>query len=198
MTLPTGRTEIVSDDAESLILVDPSDQVMGHLDKAACHDGEGRLHRAFSLFIFNPEGELLLQRRASNKRLWPKFWSNSCCSHPRQGETMTEATQRRCAEELGFTTPLQYLYKFEYQARYLDIGSENELCSVYVGTFAGTPNINDSEVDDWCWMPTKRLSAALNESPQDYTPWFKMEWSRLCREFVNALPHGVELSPSAL
>ena len=198
MTLPDGRSQIVSHESESLILVDSNDQPLGHLDKAACHDGGGRLHRAFSLFIFNLQGELLLQKRAANKRLWPGFWSNSCCSHPRQGETMQIATQRRCAEELGFTTALEFLYKFEYQASYLEIGSENELCSVYVGSFAGTPDINQTEIDEWCWMPPNELSKALETTPDHYTPWFKLEWSRLCRDFVKALPHGVELSPSAL
>ena len=119
------------------MLVDTADHIVGHLDKSSCHDGEGVLHRAFSLFIFNARGELLMQRRHASKRLWPGFWSNSCCSHPRQGETMEDAVQRRCEQELGFRTPLNYLYKFEYHARFGDLGSEHELCSVYVGNFDG-------------------------------------------------------------
>ena len=98
------RSEIVSDDAELLILVDSQDQALGHLDKAACHDGSGILHRAFSLFIFNSQGQLLLQQRAANKRLWGGYWSNSCCSHPRKAETMQQAVSRRCEQELGSST----------------------------------------------------------------------------------------------
>lgn len=191
------RSEIVSDDAEPLILVDSSDTVLGYLDKAACHDGDGRLHRAFSLFIFNATGELLVQRRAAGKRLWPGYWSNSCCSHPRRDETMAVATQRRCTQELGFATELDYLYTFEYAASYLDEGTERELCSVFVGSFDGEPNVNATEIDEWRWISTDELAAALEDTPEAYTPWFKMEWARLRQDFVNALPSGVELEPSA-
>lgn len=104
--------EVVSCESELLILVDEQDREIGHGSKAACHDGEGVLHRAFSLFIFNEAGELLLQQRSAQKRLWPMFWSNSCCSHPRQGETMEQAVHRRLEQELGMTSALQYLYKF--------------------------------------------------------------------------------------
>ncbi|MEJ2535320.1 MAG: isopentenyl-diphosphate delta-isomerase [Gammaproteobacteria bacterium] len=92
--------EVVSSDTEELILVDDQDREVGFETKAGCHDGGGLLHRAFSLFVFNPEGQLLLQRRAADKRLWPLYWSNSVCSHPRRGESMTEAVQRRLRQEL--------------------------------------------------------------------------------------------------
>ena len=191
------RSEIVSNDAEPLILVDSNDDVLGYLDKAACHDGDGQLHRAFSLFIFNSAGELLVQRRASGKRLWPGFWSNSCCSHPRRDETVSEAAARRCTQELGFATQLDYLYKFEYSARYGDEGTERELCSVFVGRFDGEPDVNATEIDDWRWIAPEALEAAFAEEPDAYTPWFKMEWQRLRSDFVKSLPSGVELSPSA-
>ena len=93
---------IVSDESEPLILVDEADREIGHLDKGACHDGKGVLHRAFSLFIFNDSGELLLQQRSAQKRLWPLFWSNSCCSHPRKGESMETAVERRLAQDGRF------------------------------------------------------------------------------------------------
>ena len=92
---------IVSSEQEELILVDREDNELGFLSKAECHDGAGVLHRAFSLFLFNDEGELLLQQRSGNKRLWPNFWSNSCCSHPRRGESMEVATRRRLRDELN-------------------------------------------------------------------------------------------------
>ena len=88
--MQTSTSPIVSFDTEDLILVDPQDQVQGHLNKAACHLGEGLLHRAFSVFLFNAEGELLLQQRSEQKKLWPLYWANSCCSHPRRGETVEE------------------------------------------------------------------------------------------------------------
>ena len=105
-----------------LILVDENDRVVGHLSKGLSHDGEGALHRAFSLFVFNREGEFLLQQRSAGKRLWSLFWSNSCCSHPREGETMDEAVRRRLLQELRLESNLQFLYKFQYQASYKDIG----------------------------------------------------------------------------
>lgn len=181
-------SEIVSYDSEPLVLVDTSDQIVGHLDKSSCHDGEGVLHRAFSLFIFNARGELLMQRRHASKRLWPGFWSNSCCSHPRQGETMEDAVQRRCEQELGFRTPLHYLYKFEYHARFGDLGSEHELCSVYVGNFDGEPEFNNTEISEIRWISAADLDAALEQTPDQFTPWFKIEWQRLRGEFGDQLP----------
>ena len=120
-------------DPEALILVDEADRSLGHLSKALCHKGRGVLHRAFSLLIFNDRGELLLQQRAANKRLWPLYWSNSCCSHPRRAESMEAATRRRLLEELGLSCDLQFLFKFRYQAQFDATGAENELCSVFIG-----------------------------------------------------------------
>ena len=105
-------------DLEPLILVDDADHEIGHLDRANCHAGSGVLHRAFSLFIFNGNGELLLQQRAPGKRLWPLYWSNSCCSHPRRAESMDTAIHRRLHEELGLACPLHFLFKFQYQAQF--------------------------------------------------------------------------------
>ncbi len=106
---------IVSSESELLILVDQEDNTVGFLDKAACHDGKGLLHRAFSVFILNSQGEILLQKRSLEKRLWGGFWSNSCCSHPRKGERVVDAAKRRCQEELGIKVDLKFLYKFSYE-----------------------------------------------------------------------------------
>ena len=126
--------DVAALDSEALILVDEADREVGHLSKAQCHDGQGVLHRAFSLLIFNGEGELLLQQRAASKRLWPLYWSNSCCSHPRRAESMETAIHRRLHEELGLRCPLQFLFKFQYQAQFESAGSEQELCSeVFIG-----------------------------------------------------------------
>jgi len=124
-------------DSESLILVDEADREVGHLDKLRCHQGRGVLHRAFSLLIFNDSGELLLQQRAASKRLWPLYWSNSCCSHPRRAETLETAIHRRLYEELGLRCPLHFLFKFQYQAQFDAAGAEQELCSVFVGRTSG-------------------------------------------------------------
>ena len=131
MTETTAK--IVSSEDECLILVDLDDIETGVLSKAECHDGEGTLHRAFSLFLFDANGDLLLQQRAPGKRLWPGFWSNSCCSHPRRGESMEIAVARRLQDELHVQATLEYVYKFSYQAKYQDLGSEYELCHVLPG-----------------------------------------------------------------
>ncbi len=104
MTL-ANENRVVSSEAEELILVDEHDNEIGHLSKAECHDGEGRLHRAFSVFLFNDSGELLLQRRSPAKRLWGGYWSNSCCSHPRLGESLHTATSRRLRVAVAMSSP---------------------------------------------------------------------------------------------
>lgn len=188
MSEPSTKADIVSSESEALILVNSSDDVVGYLDKSAAHDGEGVLHRAFSLFIFNPAGQLLLQQRAPGKRLWPEFWSNSCCSHPRRGETMDVAVHRRLEQELGMTAELEYTFKFEYSAPFSDLGTEHELCWVYVGRTEAEPVINTTEIMDWRWVDPEELTAAIAATPASYTPWLKMEWERLNSEFGDRLP----------
>jgi isopentenyl-diphosphate delta-isomerase len=182
------KTDVVSSESEALILVDSDDQVIGHLDKSACHDGDGVLHRAFSLFIFNDRGELLLQQRAAGKRLWGGFWSNSCCSHPRQGESMDLAIHRRLEQELGMTADLEFAYKFEYSAPFKDLGTEHELCWVYIGVSNAQPVINTTEIGDWRWIPSAELTRQLAEHPETFTPWLAMEWARLNADFPDRLP----------
>ena len=107
---------IVSSESEELILVDREDREIGFASKADAHDGTGVLHRAFSLFLFDDDGRLLLQQRAQDKRLWGGYWSNSCCSHPRRGESLEVATRRRLRDELNFETELEHVYWFCYEA----------------------------------------------------------------------------------
>ena len=137
---------IVSSEQEQLILVDRDDNELGFLSKAECHNGPGVLHRAFSVFLFNDTGELLLQQRSSNKRLWPAFWSNSCCSHPRRGESMEVATRRRLLDELNLDTALEYVYRFCYTAEFGAAGSENESCHVYLGRVPSELRPNENEI----------------------------------------------------
>lgn len=181
------RDEVVSFDGEELILVDAEDQELGYLNKAKCHDGEGVLHRAFSLFVFNADGELLLQQRSESKRLWPLYWSNTCCSHPRRGERMEEAAKRRLRQEVGIEAVFDYLYKFRYQAQFDPNGAEHEMCWVYLGGSDEVPRPNRQEIEDWCWITPTRLDAELANHPERYTPWLKMEWKRLRSEFANEL-----------
>ncbi len=169
---------VVSSEAEELILVDAEDKQIGFLSKAACHDGVGILHRAFSVFLFNDAGELLLQRRGASKRLWPGYWSNSCCSHPRRGESMDIATRRRLRDELNVEASLEFVYKFAYQAGYGEDGSENELCHVFLGRAPEEVHPNAHEIDRIRFVSAHKLDEDLSESPETLTPWFKMEWRR--------------------
>ena len=175
-------------DSDSLILVDEADREVGHLDKARCHEGRGVLHRAFSLLIFNDAGELLLQQRSAGKRLWPLFWSNSCCSHPRRAETMEQAIHRRLYEELGLRCPLQFLFKFQYQAQFDAAGAEQELCSVFVGRTSDPVRIDPSEILAWRWISPAALQAELaGAGAERFTPWFVMEWERILRDHPDVL-----------
>jgi isopentenyl-diphosphate Delta-isomerase len=170
-------------DSEFLILVDDADREVGYLGKSACHHGSGVLHRAFSLLIFNATGELLLQQRAASKRLWPLYWSNSCCSHPRRSESLETAIHRRLREELGMSCPLQFLFKFQYDARFDETGGERELCSVYAGRCNGPVRSNPEEVHAWRWIDPEALQGELAEAGEErFTPWFRLEWERIWRD----------------
>ena len=182
---------VVSFDSEPLILVDEHDQEIGHLSKADAHDGAGQLHRAFSLFVFDGRGRLLLQRRAASKRLWPDYWSNTCCSHPRRGEDIGDAIHRRLDQELGLSCPLEFLFKFQYQAQFDDEGSENELCSVYAGHCDDAPEVNRNEISDLRYIEPAALDREMNDTPSAFTPWFRIEWQRIREEHGRVLRRRV-------
>ena len=177
----------VSFEDEPLIVVDDEDNVLAYRSKADVHDGDGILHRAFSVFLFDREGRVLLQQRSADKRLWPRYWSNGCCSHPRRGETEAEAARRRLEEELGVRTPLEYVFKFQYHAPFGDKGSERELCSVFLGRVDGPVAPNPTEVAAVRWVTASELSEALANEPERYTPWLRMEWARLSEEHAGRL-----------
>lgn len=178
---------IVSSDAEQLILVDADDRETGYLSKSECHDGAGLLHRAFSIFLFNSAGEMLLQQRSASKRLWPGFWSNTCCSHPRRGESMSLATSRRLRDELNIKTALEFVYKFSYRAEFGTVGAEHELCHVYLGRVDGPVAANEHEIAALRYVPADRLLQEFDAAPQQYTPWLQMEWLALTREHREVL-----------
>jgi isopentenyl-diphosphate delta-isomerase len=177
----------VSFDDEELIVVDKKDNIVDYKTKAKCHEGDGILHRAFSIFIFNDQKQLLLQKRSESKLLWPLYWSNSCCSHPRKSESMGSAATRRLTQEMGIQAALQYLYKFEYHARYKNIGSEWEICSVFIGKSDETVHVNRNEISDWKFVNLKILNEELHTTPNKFTPWFKMEWERIKSDYRNKI-----------
>ena len=174
-----------------LILVDESDKALGFKSKSECHEGNGTLHRAFSVFIFNPLGQLLIQKRSSNKALWDLHWSNSCCSHPKKNEQMELAVKRRLKEELGIECPVHYLYKFTYHAKYKNLGSEHELCHVYVGLFDGEIKANPEEIDDWKFIKPDDLQERIRNSKKDYTPWMKIEWEMLTASYKREIENRI-------
>ena len=178
-TNTAANGDVVSFDNEALIIVDPQDRILGHGTKAELHQGAGTLHRAFSIFLFNDAGHVLLQQRSADKPLWPGYWSNTCCSHPRRGESYGIATQRRLKEELGVEAPLRFTHRFRYQAQFSAEGAEHELCSVYVGRIDCDPAPNPKEISDWQWISPAALDEWLDTTPESLTPWFKLEWAAL-------------------
>jgi len=169
-------------EARTLVLVDQNDTVIGFGDKVESHLGEGVLHRAFSLFIFNEEGKLLLQKRADEKMLWPGYWSNSCCSHPYPEESYEEAAKRRAVEELSIVCDPTFVSKFVYNAKYQDIGSENELCAILISRTGQLPDPTVDEVSDWRWVSLNDLKKETKKTPEKFTPWFLLELEILEKE----------------
>ncbi len=158
---------------EKVVLVTTDDQELGVMEKMQAHE-DGLLHRAFSVFIFNNKGEMLLQKRASGKYHSPGKWTNAVCSHPRQGETYEEAAQRRMQEELGFSCPLEYRFNFIYKA---DVGQdlwEHELDYVFSGTFDGEYLLNKDEVEEIRFITLEDLERELQDRPENFTEWFKI------------------------
>lgn len=182
-----NMSEIVSFDDELLIVVKEDDTIIDYLPKIDCHLGDGILHRAFSIFVFNSQGQVIMQKRSGQKMLWPLYWSNSCCSHPRKGESLDIATHRRLNEELGFDTDLSYLYTFQYQANFNEVGSENELCAVYIGKSDSPVQVNPNEIAEWRYIFPEDLTKEVNENPENFTPWFKMEWMKLMNEYLDKI-----------
>jgi isopentenyl-diphosphate delta-isomerase len=174
-----NQHRVVSSESEELILVDREDNEIGFISKSDAHNGSCVLHRAFSLFLFNDAGELLLQRRAPEKRLWGGFWSNSCCSHPRRGESLEVATSRRLLDELNFETSLEHVYYFCYEASFGAAGSENELCHVFLGKTTNNVRPNDSEIAGIRYISAAALEQEFDMCPEQFTPWFKQEWREL-------------------
>lgn len=158
-----------------VILVDASDRPIGTAARLEAHQGEGRLHRAFSIFIFNVRGDLLLQRRSANKPLFARLWTNACCSRPRWGEDTAAAAHRRLREEFGFSTELREVFAFEYVAFDAESGlTEREFDHVFVGEFSGAPDPDSFEIADWKWVSPEDLTRDVEVCPEEFSPWFRV------------------------
>ena len=165
---------------ENVILVDEKDNPIGLMEKQAAHVTP-HLHRAFSVFIFNSKGELLMQQRALSKYHSPGLWTNTCCSHPRAGETLAEATSRRLMEEMGMTCKMHEVYTFIYKAPVGQGLTEHEFDHVWIGQSDETPNINHDEVESWKYMSLKDLKEDIKLHPELYTEWFKITFEEMTR-----------------
>jgi isopentenyl-diphosphate Delta-isomerase len=171
---------------EKVILVNELDEVIGEMEKMEAHE-KGILHRAFSVFIFNDQNELLLQKRASKKYHSGGLWSNSCCSHPRAGELVVDAGVRRLSEELGFSVPLHASFSFIYEAKLENDLTEHELDHVLIGRYSGVPLMNPEEVEDWKYMGLDALAADMEQYPEVYTVWFQIIFERVRTELEQSI-----------
>ena len=158
---------------DKVILVDNNDNQIGLMPKLEAHE-KGVLHRAFSVFIFNNDGELMLQRRALTKYHSPGLWTNTCCSHQRDGETNIISGKRRLNEEMGFDTELFEKTSFIYKAKFDNGLTEHEFDHVLVGSYNHSPIINSTEVDSWKWMSIENVKKDIKDHPDNYTAWFKI------------------------
>ena len=158
---------------EQVVLISENDEVLGLMEKMQAHEN-GILHRAFSVFLFNDKGEMLLQKRAADKYHSPNQWTNACCSHPRSGETYLEAANRRLKEELGIETELTPKFHFIYKA---DVGGnlwEHELDHVFIGNYQQDFDLNKDEVAEIRYISMEDLDREIKENPENFTEWFKI------------------------
>lgn len=162
-----------------IILVDKKDNEIGVGEKLKVHQ-EGKLHRAFSIFIFNSKGKMLLQKRAKTKYHSPGLWTNTCCSHPGPNKNLEEEAKRRLKEEMGINCQLREIFSFIYK---VNLGSliEHEFNHVFIGKFNGKPTVNAKEADDWEWINTKELKKDVRKNPEKYAYWFRLILDRVLK-----------------
>jgi isopentenyl-diphosphate delta-isomerase len=158
---------------ENVILVNQNDEQIGLMPKMEAHE-KAVLHRAFSVFVLNDKNEIMLQQRASHKYHSPLLWTNTCCSHQRDGETNIQAGSRRLFEEMGFETGLKELFHFIYKAPFDNGLTEHELDHVMIGYYNDEPKINPDEVENWKWMSIEDVAKDMQLQPEIYTVWFKI------------------------
>ena len=168
---------------EQVILVDENDNQIGLMPKMEAHE-KAVLHRAFSVFIFNSDNELMLQQRALHKYHSPGLWTNTCCSHQRDGESNLQAGKRRLQEEMGFVTDLKETTSFIYKAPFDNGLTEHELDHIMLGDYNEKPIINKEEVEDWKWMPLEDVKVDISNRPELYTEWFKIIFEKFY-QYIN-------------
>lgn len=170
-----------------MILVNEKDEPIGLMPKMEAHE-KALLHRAFSVFVMNSKGETMLQQRARDKYHSPLLWTNTCCSHQREGESNIDAGKRRLMEEMGFATELKELFNFIYKAPFDNGLTEHEFDHVMVGYYEGEPNVNPEEVADWKWMLPEDIKNDIQENPEEYTAWFKIIFERFYDHLMENTP----------
>lgn len=170
---------------EQVILVNEKDEQIGLMPKMEAHE-KGKLHRAFSVFVYNDQGELMLQQRAFSKYHSPGLWTNTCCSHQRAGETNINAGKRRLQEEMGFVTELEDSISFIYKAPFDNGLTEHEFDHILVGKYNEKPNPNSAEVADWKWMKPEAVQKDILINPQNYTEWFKIIFEKYLVEMAKS------------
>lgn len=172
-------TEDKKDTEEYVILVDENDIPSGIMEKMEAHE-KGVLHRAFSFFIFNSSGEMLIQQRALTKYHSGGLWTNACCSHPRPDETVQSAAYRRMQEEMGLKCNPEFAFSFIYRAELDQNLIEHELDYVFTGVSDDIPVLNPDEVMDWKYITVTELRDSMQKKPELYTAWFKIVWEKVC------------------
>jgi len=158
---------------EEVVLINPEDEVLGSMEKMQAHEN-GLLHRAFSVFLFNEKGEMLLQKRAATKYHSPNQWTNAVCSHPRINETYEAGAKRRLAEELGIIVDIEEKFHFIYKAKVGENLWEHELDHVFTGLYSGKFNLNPEEVSEVRFILMEDLEAEMLSYPEYFTEWFKI------------------------
>lgn len=167
---------------EEVILVDENDRPIGLMEKQQAHL-EGRLHRAFSVLVFNKKGEMLIHQRAVNKYHCGGLWSNACCSHPRENESVIEAAKRRIQEEMGFSVDMKYVDSFIYKVSFKNGLTEHEYDHILVAYYDEIPSPNPDEVADWKYVSIDQIKSAVKKNPEKYTYWFQ--------ELINSHLHKI-------
>ena len=169
---------------EQVILVNEKDEPIGLMGKMEAHE-KGLLHRAFSVFVFNSKQEVLLQQRAACKYHSPNLWTNTCCSHPRVGETNQQAGERRLQEEMGLQVPLQEVFSFIYKAPFDNGLTEHEYDHVLIGYSDAQPQINPEEVASWKWLSLEAIKEDILQAPERYTAWFKIIFEKFYHHLLS-------------
>lgn len=171
---------------KEVVLVNERDEPLGTMEKMDAHR-KGLLHRAFSVFIFNSKGEMLLQQRARNKYHSGGLWTNACCSHPGAGEAVAAAAERRLREEMGFTVSLEKIFDFIYRSEMENGLTEHEFDHVYAGFYDGDIKPDKNEVQDYCYKSMDEIKQNLQSHPDHYTAWFHIAFPRIERELATRM-----------